>query len=254
MSSQILNVYRYEASTTSLANSFSAPQILAKKVSFNFFVRTTHKIRPWFHLIYSLPSCITYIDKNPSWTVPAPSAPPCMTDFPIPSSPSRPCTALTMSYPLHYGTEKPSIRPKTPDVRSPQLIQAGRQDWPAHDCPPNATLHAIALLFMRVFCCLMFNLVSPVSPHGCSSSCFQSVKIQSAWVQWDYFFPGVGFSISHCWTLRGSCQPISPACQSVSEWQQSQLLHRALLQIPTVSFPCWDTITLSHWPDHWPRC
>lgn len=97
----------------------------------------------------------------------------------------------------------------------------------ADDCPPNTTLDATALPFMRVLCCLMFNAVPPVSPRGCSSSCFQSVKIKSAWVQWDYFFPGVGFGISLCSNLRG--QPISPACQSASEWQQTHQLHQALL-------------------------
>lgn len=130
----------------------------------------------------------------------------------------------TMLYPLHYGTEKPSTTHKTPDVGLLTIADTGSRIG-----PPNATLDAIALPFIRVLCCLMFNLVSPISPHGCSSRYFQSVKIQSGWVQWDYFFPGVGFGNSLCWTLRGSCQPTSAACQSASEWQQTHILHQALL-------------------------
>lgn len=39
-----------------------------------------------------------------------------------------------------------------------------RQDWPADDCSPNATLDAIALPFTKVLCYPMFSLVSPVIP------------------------------------------------------------------------------------------
>lgn len=100
----------------------------------------------------------------------------------------------------------------------------------ADDRPPNATLGCYCPSFYEG---ALLPDVQPgwtsVSLHGCPSSCFQSVKIQCAWVQWDYFFPGVGFGISLCWNLRGFCQPISPACQSASDWQQTHLLHQALL-------------------------
>lgn len=74
-----------------------------------------------------------------------------------------------------------------------------------------------------------YSTCYPQSPRGGSSSCLQSAKTQSAMIHWDYFFAAVGFSISLCWTLRGSCQPISPGCQSASEWQETHLLHQVLL-------------------------
>ena len=121
--------------------------------------------------------------------------------------------------------------------------------WPTSNNPPNAAQNTINFFLLQghIPCsCSTWCSPGPSDPFQQSCLCWgQLGRI----LVWGCSSPSTIFYHSHCWTSRGCCQTISPACWRLSGWQHKPLVYQPLFPFLCHLQTCW-RYTLSRYPDH----
>ena len=95
----------------------------------------------------------------------------------------------------------------------------------------------LAFFAAKVCCWLMISLVFTRTPTSCFAELLSSS--QCVLVHRAYSSSDARLCISLCWTLWGSCQPISPACWGPSGWKHNHLVYQSLLPDFYHLWTCW---------------